>query len=150
MIWQLHCCLTSLCVCRQINSYQPPSGYLSITRSASGRSERDLRRQQAQGVPKACKKAGFAPTGAVCRSGTRLPVHSRASPTRRERRFAFPGSQVFGTGTLPVGFQGRSALVAPKGAKSPIQETCTRCNFWIFKIISRGGGLSPIRNRNGL
>ena len=65
------------------------------------------------------KKAGFAPTGAVCRSGTRLPVHSRASPTRRERRNAFPGSQVFGTGTLPVGFQGRSALVAegeiPKG-----------------------------------
>ena len=70
-------------------------------------------------MPKACKKAGFAPTGAVCRSGTRLPVHSRASPTRRERRYAFPGSQVFGAGTLPVGFQGRSALVAegeiPKG-----------------------------------
>ena len=65
-----------------------------------------------QGVPKACKKAGFAPTGAVCRSGTRLPVHSRASPPRRERRYAFPGSQVFGAGTLPVGFQGRSALVA--------------------------------------
>ena len=33
-------------------------------------------------------------------------------PPRRERRNAFPGSQVFGTGTLPVGFQGRSALVA--------------------------------------
>ena len=33
-------------------------------------------------------------------------------PPRRERRFAFPGSEVFGTGTLPVGFQGRSALVA--------------------------------------
>ena len=64
----------------EFSSYQPPSGYLSITRSASGRSARDLRRQQAQGVPKACKKAGFAPTGAVCRSGTRLPVHSRASP----------------------------------------------------------------------
>ena len=122
MIWQLYCCLNSLYVYRQINSYQPPSGYLSITRSASGRSARDLRRQQAQGVPKACKKAGFAPTGAVCRSGTRLPVHSRASPPRRERRFAFPGSQVFGTGTLPVGFQGRSALVAPRGAKSPFRK----------------------------
>ena len=36
----------------------------------------------------------------------------QGSPTRRERRHAFPGSQVFGTGTLPVGFQGRSALVA--------------------------------------
>ena len=33
-------------------------------------------------------------------------------PTRRENRSGFPGSQVFGTGTLPVGFQGRSALVA--------------------------------------
>ena len=57
MIWQLHCCLTSLCVCRQINSYQPPSGYLSITRSASGRSARDLRRQLTAGSalsPKSC------------------------------------------------------------------------------------------------
>ena len=43
-------------------------------------------------------------------------------PPPRERRFAFPGSQVFGTGTLPVGFQGRSALVAPKGAKSPFRK----------------------------
>ena len=103
-----------------------------------------------QGVPEARKKAGFVPTGAVCRSCTTMPVSTGASPSWRERRAAFPGSQVSGAGTLPVGFQGRSALVAPKGAKSPIQETCTRCNFWIFKIISRGGGLSPIRNRNGL
>ena len=108
----------------EISSQQPPSGYLSITRSASGSSERDLRRQQAQGVPKARKKAGFAPTEAVCRSGTRLHVHSRASPSRRENRNGFPGSEVFGTGTLPVGFQGRSALVA-KG-EIPVQETCTR------------------------
>ena len=75
-------------------------------------------------MPKACKKAGFAPTGAVCRSGTRLPVSTGASPTRRERRNAFPGSQVFGTGTLPVGVQGRSALLAPKGAKSPFRQVC--------------------------
>ena len=46
----------------------------------------------------------------------------QGSPTRRERRHAFPGSQVFGTGTLPVGFQGRSALVAPKGAKSRFKK----------------------------
>ena len=45
------------------------------------RSARDLRRQQAQGVPKACKKAGFAPTGAVCRSGTTMPVSIRAPPS---------------------------------------------------------------------
>ena len=61
MIWQLHCCLTSLCVYRQINSYQPPSGYLSITRSASGGSARDLRRQQAQGVPSPQKVASLRP-----------------------------------------------------------------------------------------
>ena len=69
--------------------------------------------------PASAKKPTRSPTGAVCRSGTRLPVHSRAFPFRRERRNAFPGSEVFGAGTLPVGFQGRSALVAegeiPKG-----------------------------------
>ena len=75
-----------------------------------------------QGVPKACKKAGFAPTGAVCRSCITMPVSTGASPTRRERRNAFPGSQVFGTGTLPVGVQGRSALLAPKGAKSRFKK----------------------------
>ena len=89
----MYCCLTSLYVYRQINSYQPPSGYLSITRSASGGSERDLRRQQVQGVPEACKKAGFAPTGAVCRSCTTMPVSIRAPPTRRENRNGFPGSR---------------------------------------------------------
>ena len=68
------------------------------------------------------KKAGFAPTGAVCRSCITMPVSTGASPTRRERRFAFPGSQVFGTGTLPVGVQGRSALLAPKGAKSRFKK----------------------------
>ena len=36
----------------------------------------------------------------------------QGSPARRENRNGFPGSQVFGAGTLPVGFQGRSALVA--------------------------------------
>ena len=54
-------------------------------------------------------------------------------PPRRERRHAFPGSQVFGTGTLPVGFQGRSALVAE--GEIPIQETCTRRDL-IF-VLSR-------------
>ena len=41
----------------EMSSQQPPSGYLSITRSASGGSARDLRRQQAQGVPGVGKKA---------------------------------------------------------------------------------------------
>ncbi|HJH03725.1 MAG TPA: hypothetical protein K8W19_06840, partial [Victivallis vadensis] len=82
--------LTSLCVYRQINSYQPPSGYLSIIWSASGGSARDLRRQQAQGVPKACKKAGFAPTGAVCRSCTTLPVSIRVPPPGGKTGTVFP------------------------------------------------------------
>ena len=131
MIWQLYCCLNSLYVYRQINSYQPPSGYLSITRSASGGSARDLRRQQAQGVPRADKKIGSAPTGAVCRSGTRLPVHSRASPTRRENRPGFPGSRTRRrhlAGRVPRAKRlGRS-----KRSKIPVQETCTRRSFVKF------------------
>jgi len=111
----------------QVSSQQPPSGYLSITRSASGGSARELRRQQAQGVPGACKKAGSAPTGAVCRSCITTPVSSRPSPTRRESRNGFPGSKVPGTGTLPVGVQGRSALLAPKGAKSQKRGILAMC-----------------------
>ena len=90
MIWQLYCCLTSFCVYRQINSYQPPSGYLSIIWSASGGSERDLRRQQAQGVPRADKKIGSAPTGAVCRSCTTMPVSIRAPPPGGKGETPFP------------------------------------------------------------
>ena len=62
--------------------------------------------------PASAKKPTRSPTGAVCRSCATMPVSIRAPPTRRERRFAFPGSQVFGTGTLPVGVQGRSAICA--------------------------------------
>ena len=62
--------------------------------------------------PASAKKPTRSPTGAVCRSCITLPVSTGASPTRRENRSGFPGSQVFGAGTLPVGFQGRSALVA--------------------------------------
>ena len=40
-------------------------------------------------------------------------------PPRRERRNAFPGSQVFGAGTLPVGVQGRSALLAAISSEIP-------------------------------
>ena len=147
---QLYCCLTSPCLYGRLalNSlhqgiFQLPGQHLEVPRVTSGGSRR-------RECPASAKKPTRSPTGAVCRSCITMPVSTGVSPTRRERRNAFPGSQVFGAGTLPVGFQGRSALVAPKGAKSPIQETCTRCNFWIFKIISRGGRLSPIRNRNGL
>ncbi|WP_337747687.1 hypothetical protein, partial [Victivallis vadensis] len=97
-----------------------------------GRSARDLRRQQAQGVPKARKKAGFAPTGAVCRSCTTLPVSTGASPTRRGNRNGFPESQVFGAGTLPVGVQGRSAQLAATSSEIP---------EWVMIIAeNRGNG----------
>ena len=66
------------------------------------------------------KKAGFAPTGAVCRSCTTMPVSTGASPPGGKGGTPFP-ALVPGAGTLPVGFQGRSALVAPKGAKSQAQ-----------------------------
>ena len=125
MIWQLYCCLTALCVYRQINSYQPPSGYLSITRSASGGSARDLRRQQAQGVPKARKKAGFVPTGAVCRSCTTLPVSIRAPPpegkaVRLSRISSIRHRHL--AGRVPRAKRlGRS-----QRSEIPVQETCTQ------------------------
>ena len=72
-----------------------------------------------QGVPGVGKKADAV----ADRSGVPLLYNHaclhQGSPSRRERRSAFPGSEVFGTGTLPVGVQGRSALLAPSGAKSP-------------------------------
>ena len=60
----------------------------------------------------------------------------QGSPARRGNRNGFPGSEVFGTGTLPVGFQGRSALVA-KG-EIPVQETCMRREFGV------GGGCTAL------
>ena len=69
-----------------------------------------------QGVPKARKKAGFVPTEAVCRSGTRLPVHSRASPTRRENRNGFPSG-----GRLYCGQAGEYLSGTPlRSAQSPL------------------------------
>ena len=163
MIWQLYCCLTLLCVYQLITSYQPPSGYLSVTWSASGRSARDLRRQQAQGVPsspKSCLPSATglgtfrqSPKAAGTFRGPLPPFLRAASPyssfrakkqalCRPERCAAqvpaclstveppLPGSQVFGAGTLPVGFQGRSALVA-KGEIS-VRRTCIRRIFGIF------------------
>ena len=82
--------------------------------------------------PASAKKPTRSPTGAVCRSCTTMPVSIRAPPTRRERRAAFPGSQVFGTGTLPVGVQGRSALLAAISSEIP---------DWVMIIAeNRGNG----------
>ena len=74
-------------------------------------------RQQAQGVPKACKKAGFAPTGAVCRSCTTMPVSTGASPSRRGNRNGFPGSKYPAPAPCRSGSKGEAPW-SPK-AKSP-------------------------------
>ena len=49
-----------------------------------------------------------------------MPVSTGASPSGRGTRNGFPGSQVFGAGTLPVGVQGRSALLAEGEIPEPI------------------------------
>ena len=135
----MHCCLTSLCVYQQINSYQPPSGYLSITRSASGGSVRDLRRQQAQGVPKACKKAGFAPTGAVCRSGTRLPVHSRASPPGGKGVSPFPDLKYSAPAPCRSGSKGEAPWSLRKernpGTSFLTIHACHKFSFFSFRTL---------------
>ena len=98
---------------RKISSQQPPSWYLSITyqhlevpRVTSGGSRR-------RECPASAKKPTRLPTGAVCRSCTTMPVFLRAPPPGGKTGTVFP-DLVPGAGTLPVGFQGRSALVAPK------------------------------------
>ena len=58
-----------------------------------------------------------------CLSPSGLPL-----PEGKPERFS--RLQVFGTGTLPVGFQGRSALVAE--GEIPVQETCTRRKIIYF------------------
>ena len=78
--------------------------------------------------PASAKKPTRLPTGAVCRSCTTVPVSTGASPARRGNRNGFPESQVFGAGTLPVGVQGRSALLAegeiPGGLYSVDSRSC--------------------------
>ena len=103
---------------------------------------------------KACKKAGFAPTGAVCRSCTTMPVSTGASPPGGKGGTPFP-ALVPGAGTLPVGFQGRSALVAPRGAKSRILtegscalSTTTPIPWSTAARCHRDTG-PPIRGRDG-
>ena len=82
--------------------------------------------------PASAKKPTRSPTGAVCRSCITLPVSTGASPTRRGNRNGFPESQVFGAGTLPVGVQGRSALLAAISSEIP---------DWVMIIAeNRGNG----------
>ena len=85
-------------------------------------------------MPGVGKKADAVADRSGVPLGYNLACLCQSLPTRRERRAAFPGSEVFGTGTLPVGVQGRSALLAPKGAKSP-----PRFN---------GGGIRPVAYRH--
>ena len=140
----------------EFSSYQPPSGYLSITRSASGGFARDLRRQQAQGVPPPQKVASLRPrasgllgkaqklrvlfvgpslhssvrlrrtrhSGQKSRRGRRLeryatPVYLCLSPLAARPPEGHWRAHSAAAPCRPVGFQGRSTLVAPIGAKSP-------------------------------
>ena len=74
-----------------------------------------------QGVPGVGKKADAV----ADRSGVPLLYNHvclyRSLPPGGKGGTPFP-ALVPGAGTLPVGFQGRSALVAPKGAKSPFRK----------------------------
>ena len=63
-----------------------------------------------------------------------------------------------GAGTLPVGFQGRSALVAPKGAKSPMRTGARRIihserlepsSEAVLSTRARSGRPTPFDRRNG-
>ena len=87
---QLYCCLTSPCLYGRLalNSlhqgiFQLPGQHLAVPHVTSGGS-------LPQGVPKACKKAGFAPTGAVCRSCITMPVSTGASPPGGKGETPFP------------------------------------------------------------
>ena len=77
---QLYCCLTSPCLYGSLalislhqGIFLLPGQHLEVPRVTSGGSRR-------RECPASAKKPTRSPTGAVCRSGTRLPVHSRASP----------------------------------------------------------------------
>ena len=136
MIWQLHCYPTLPSLCWQINSYQPPSGYLSITRSASGGSERDLRRQQAQGVPKACKKAGFAPTGAVCRSCTTMPVSTGAFPPGGKTVPVFPALKYSAPAPCRSGCRGEAPW-SPKAKSRFVALKSVFCQNSVKAVATR-------------
>ena len=74
--------------------------------------------------PASAKKPTRSPTGAVCRSCTTMPVSTGASPSRRERRYAFPGSRTRRrhlAGRVPRAKRlGRS-----ERSEIPVQEICT-------------------------
>ena len=98
-------------------SFLFPGQHLEVLRVTSGGSRRreclKPAKKRALRRPERCAAQVLA-----CLSTVEPP------PIRRERRYAFSGSQVFGAGTLPVGFQGRSALVAE--GEIPVQKTCTQ------------------------
>ena len=65
----------------------------------------------------------FAPFGATKALRPWNPTGKVPVPGTRAGKGETPFPDLVpGAGTLPVGFQGRSALVAPKGAKSPFRQ----------------------------
>ena len=72
------------------------------------------------------KKAGFAPTEAVCRSGTRLPVHSRPSPHPEGKAFRLSRISSIRRRHLAGRVPRAKRLGRSERSEIPIQETCTR------------------------
>ena len=96
--------------------------------------------------PASAKKPTRLPTGAVCRSCTTMPVSIRAPPPGGKTGTVFP-DLVPGAGTLPVGFQGRSASGRPRQRKSPVCEVCIS---GFFVESGRITSSWPGRSRRGL
>ena len=86
--------------------------HLAVPHVTSGGSRR-------RECPASAKKPTRSPTGAVCRSCITMPVSTGASPTGGKGVSPFP-DLVPGAGTLPVGVQGRSALLAPRERNLPM------------------------------
>ena len=174
MIWQLHCCLTSLFLCRRsaLNSLHQGiflllDQHIAVPRVTSGGSRRRecplpkklppfghgprdfwaLPKSYGyfSGAPPSIppcgfavlvipgKKAGFAPTGAVCRSCTTLPVSIRAPPPGGKTVPVFPALSIRRrhlAGRVPRAKRlGRS-----ERSEIPIQETCTRRIFALYHL----------------
>ena len=154
MIWQLYCCLTSPCLYGRLalNSLHQgifllPGQHLEVPSVTSGGSRRreclKPAKKRALRRPKRCAAQVHA-----CMSTVEPP------PPGGKGVPPFP-ALVPGAGTLPVGFQGRSALGAPRGAKSRILtegscalSTTTPIPWSTAARCHRDTG-PPIRGRDG-
>ena len=78
-----------------------------------------------QGVPKACKKAGFAPTGAVCRSCTLHARLHQGSPHPEGKPFRFSRLSSIRRRHLAGRVPRAKRLGRSERSEIPVQEICT-------------------------